>query len=247
MGTILLAMISRPLRRLALSLALMFSSFPGDAAEPVDIELVLAIDSSSSVDAEEFAFQMDGLSAAFLHPSILAAIESGTHQAIAVTVVEWADARRQTINLPWRRVGDAGTLGELARDLENAPRMIYGGGTSISGAIAFGMQQFGKAFAAERRVIDVSGDGRNNLGLPPESARDAAVEAGIVVNGLAITNEDASLDTYYREHVIGGPGAFALKATDYQDFARAILEKLLREIGAVPIVALPGSPRLAAR
>lgn len=238
-------MTRRFLRRLALLPALLFTTA---AAAPVDLELVLAIDSSSSVDAEEFTFQMDGLAAAFRDPSVQAAIESGAHRAIAITVVEWADARRQSINIPWVRVDSPESAEAVAKDLETASRLVYGGGTSISGAIAFSMGRFGTGdFAGERRVIDVSGDGRNNLGLPPEEARNAAVEAGVTVNGLAISNEEPELEAYYRERVIGGPGAFVIHATDYQDFARAIREKLLREIGAVPVASRTDPPQLAHR
>src|SRR5581483_12338423 len=121
-------------------------------------------------------------------------------------------------------------------------RLIYGGATSISGALRFSLKHLTAAPPAERSVIDLSGDGSNNQGTPVADARAAVLGAGITINGLAIINEEPDLETYYRTQVIGGPGAFALSARDYEDFAQAIRRKLLREIEAVPIAQGRGPP-----
>ena len=236
------------MRRLALAIAVA-AGLSGAAAGPsarVDLSLVLAIDSSSSVDAEEFALQMEGLAYAFRDPALLAAIENGGHRAIAVTVVEWSNAAWQRENIGWTVIHDGASAHAFADQIESAPRLIYGGATSISGALRFAMRQLRRTVVrAERSVIDLSGDGSHNQGAPVADARQAALAAGITVNGLAIVNEEPDLEHYYRTEVIGGPGAFVVAARDYADFSRAILRKLLREIEGVPVADArppPGRP-----
>jgi len=230
------------MRRLA-GAVLLVASLCGAAAERpdrVDVNLVLAVDSSSSVDGEEFALQMEGIAHAFRDPALIAAIEGGTHHAIAVTLVEWSNAAWQRENIGWTVIHDAASAQAFADQVDIAPRMIYGGATSISGGLRFALKQLAKAAApAERVVIDLSGDGANNQGAPVADAREAVLAAGATINGLAIVNEEPDLEFYYRSEVIGGPGAFALQASDYEDFARAILRKLLREIEAVPVAQTP--------
>lgn len=212
-------------------------------AERVDLNLVLAVDSSSSVDAEEFALQMEGIAHAFRDPQLVGAIESGVHQAIAVTLVEWSNAGWQRENVGWTVIRDAASANAFADLVEGAPRLIYGGATSISGALRFALKQLDQPpVPAERAVIDLSGDGSHNQGGPVAEARRAVLAAGVTINGLAIVNEEPDLEQYYRAEVIGGPGAFVMAARDYEDFARAILRKLLREIEAVPVAEWrPGS------
>ena len=224
------------MRRLAVVLLLAASLAGAVPAQRVDLSLVLAIDSSSSVDSEEFALQMEGIAHAFRDPALIGAIETGVHQAIAVTLVEWSNAGWQRENIAWTVVRDGASARAFADLVEGAPRLIYGGATSISGALRFALKQFAQTpVAAERSVIDLSGDGSHNQGAPLAEARRAVLASGVTINGLAIINEEPDLEAYYRTEVIGGPGAFVMVARDYEDFARAILRKLLREIEAVPV------------
>lgn len=210
------------------------------AARVVDLELVLAVDSSSSVSTEEFDLQMQGLAAAFRDAIVVEAIQAGGDRGIAVTVVQWSDNRKQFVAVDWLHVHDAGSAETLASEIEKAPRFLIGGGTAIGGALEFAVRQFElNDFEGVRKVIDVSGDGRTNQGARPDQIRDAAVARGITINGLAILNEDAYVDRYYRYNVIGGTGAFVMTASDYSDFAAAMREKLVKEIAGVPIAALP--------
>lgn len=201
------------------------------AKQEVDLELVLAVDVSGSVNHERFLLQRDGYVAAFRHPQVLSAIRSGPNGAIAVTMVQWTGPRLQEIAVPWTRVSDAGTAEDFAGAIERAPRVLFGGGTSISGAIDHGVGMFAQSpFKGLRRVIDVSGDGINNRGRPTVFARDEAVAAGIVINGLPILALEPGLDYYYRQSVIGGPGSFVIAAENYETFGEAVRRKLILEI-----------------
>ena len=230
------------LRRLLLALLVAVALSGAAAPDRVDLNLVLAVDSSSSVDAEEFTLQMEGIAHAFRDPALIGAIETGARQAIAVTLVEWSNAGWQRENVAWTVIRDAASARAFADQVESAPRLIYGGATSISGALRFALEQLAQtSVAAERSVIDLSGDGSHNQGAPVAEARRAALASGVTINGLAIVNEEPDLEHYYRTEVIGGPGAFVIAAKDYEDFSRAILRKLLREIEAVPVAdARPG-------
>jgi len=209
-------------------------------AEEVDLELVLAVDVSTSIDENEFALQRNGYAQAFMNPEIIAAIRSGSHGRIAVTYIEWAAVESQRQVVPWTVLSDAesGTL--FAEEILAAPRS-FRGWTSISGAIDYAMQTFAASpHAGLRRVIDISGDGINNSGRPAENARDEALEKGVTINGIVIMNDVPSamsfwrteppLDDFYRERVIGGPGAFVMIVEDFTTFEHAIRNKLLREI-----------------
>ena len=221
-----------PLRRALLGLAaLWLLAAPARAAEEVDLLLVLAVDASGSVSEERFRLQWQGYADAFRDPRLHAAIASGPSGSIAVAMFQWTGPALQVPSVPWTRLPDAASAIALARRIESAPRLLFGGGTSISGAIDAGVRLLAAApFRGERRVIDVSGDGANNRGRPAPAARDEAVARGIVVNGLPILDLEADLATHYRDHVIGGPGAFAIPAEDWRSFAAAILNKLVREI-----------------
>jgi hypothetical protein len=217
------------------------------AADAVDLALVLAIDSSSSVSADEFYLQTAGLSVAFADPEVQAAIGKGAHGAIAVAVMEWSDATRQEVDVPWTIVTPA-NVGALAARLGDLPRLVDGGGTALGAGISAATALFESAPPATRRVIDVSGDGRTSAGPISPPARDAAVAQGIVVNGLAIVNEEPDLVEFYRDNVIGGPGAFVIRAKDYEDFTDALRAKLLREIEAPPLISEgPSAPSGAGR
>jgi hypothetical protein len=206
---------------------------PTEAAGTVDLQLVLAVDVSGSVNEQRFLLQRDGYAAAFRHRQVLDAIRSGSHGAISATMVQWTGPRLQEVAVSWARISDAASAEAFARAIERAPRVLFGGGTSISGAIDYAAAMFaGSPFKGLRQVIDVSGDGINNRGRPTVFARDEAVAAGIVINGLPILAIEPGLDFYYRQSVIGGPGAFVIAAENYETFGEAIRRKLILEIAA---------------
>jgi hypothetical protein len=215
----------------------------GAANTDVDLELILAVDISRSVDDDEFALQMQGYVNAFSHPSVLRAIQSGQHKAIAVTYVQWAGPLFQAQSVPWTMINDAETAREFVDLLHAVTRATFGGGTSISGVIDYTVPMFDRnAFTGTRRVIDISGDGINNSGRQVAAARDDAVASGIIINGLAILSDYPSLDSYFREFVAGGPGAFVIAAESFESFAAAIVNKLIREIAGTtgPSLAAAG-------
>ena len=218
---------------------------PANAQEvAVDLELVLAVDVSGSVDQVEARLQREGYIAALRHPDVAGAIRGGMLGQIAVTYVEWAGEHYQRTMLDWTLLERPEDALAFSDALAESPLMTAPW-TSLSGAIDYAAALFdGNGYDGIRRVIDVSGDGYNNRGRPPEIARDEAVAAGITINGLPIVNDrpnpggglpPADLDQYNEERVIGGPGAFVVVARDYTAFASAILSKLLLEIaGEVP-------------
>ena len=180
---------------------------------------------------DEFFLQTRGLAQAFRSEPVIAAIRGVG--GIAVTVVEFSSADRQRTAIAWTHLADTEAATALADALERAPRHVTGGTTAIGAAICIRLDRFqDNGFEGARLVIDVSGDGRSNGGVLTSFARDRAVASGITINGLAILNEEPDLDRYYVQNVIGGPAAFAGSAEDYEDFAGAILAKLLREIAA---------------
>ena len=200
-------------------------------AETVDLKLVLAVDASGSVNETRFELQKRGYSAAFRHPSVLRAIQSGANARIAVTMVQWTGPALQVQVVPWTVVGDEASMHGFAAMIDAAPRRLFSGGTSISGAIDYGSRLIETCpHQAARSVIDVSGDGGNNRGRAASSARDEAVAAGIVINGLPILELDPTLDEHYLANVIGGPNAFMVPARTFAEFADAILKKLIIEI-----------------
>lgn len=232
--------------RTALIAALLAAPCAPATAEdlPVDLELVLAVDISGSVDELEAQLQREGYIAALRHPHVIEAIQGGMFRRIALTYVEWAGDHYQRTMLDWTLLEDAAGAHGFADALAETPLMTAHW-TSISGAIDYAAGLFeSNRFEGVRRVIDISGDGYNNRGRRLELARDEAVAAGITINGLPIVNDRPNpwggsppkdLDLYYEERVIGGPGAFIVVAKDYTAFASAILSKLLLEIaGATP-------------
>jgi hypothetical protein len=202
---------------------------------PVELELILAVDASGSVSAAEFNLQVEGLAVAFRDPEVIRAI--GNAGSIAVAVMQWSSPGQQVLAVDWKVLSDAASAEAMAREIEAAGRVIMGE-TALDAAIRFATAELeSNAFLGRRRVIDVSGDGATNWGGNPDQARDRAVAAGITINGLAIINEQPELGSYYRERVIGGPGAFVMMAADYDDFARAMRLKLIEEIGPRPAAA----------
>jgi hypothetical protein len=218
---------------LAGSLVAPLSVGPARAQADVDLQLVLAVDVSGSVNEARFELQKRGYVAAFRDPRLLQAIQSGSSQRIAVTMLQWTGPVLQVQVVPWRLISGQASMLALADAIEAVPRQLFGGGTSISGAIDYAMSLFPAPQRTEvRRVIDISGDGVNNRGRPVTEARDAAIKAGVSINGLPILALDPDLDQYYLNNVIGGPNAFVVAAGSYETFADAILKKLVTEIAA---------------
>lgn len=217
---------------LVAGMASMTSGVPrGALGAEVDLELVLSVDSSGSIDSREFALQREGYARALVHPEVLAAIRSGPNGAIALTVVEWSGPGITTRVVEWTRITGREDAEAVAELLLSSPRTIFGGGTAIGAAIADAVADFdANGFNGRRRIIDISADGINNRGVPPQVTREEAIGRGITVNGLAIEPPAGGLEAYFRHAVIGGPGAFVVVANGFADFHDAVLRKLVREI-----------------
>lgn len=221
-----------PKHLLAAAAALLIATGPARAAE-VDVELVLAVDTSGSIDAEEYQIQHEGYAEAFASDEIVGAIQAGPLQQIAVTFIEWSGLGHQNQVIGWMLVKDKASALAFAEKIKNAPRK-FSDWTAISDMIDFAARLYdGNGYEGMRLVLDVSGDGINNNGRPVNEARDQAVAKGIVINGLPILNEDPTLDAYYQENVIGGPGAFKIAVKDFDTFKEALVAKLVREIAGV--------------
>ncbi|MXQ14103.1 DUF1194 domain-containing protein [Microvirga makkahensis] len=231
-----------------LGLLLLVGTVPADADEiEVDLALVLAVDVSQSMETEEQLLQREGFIEAFRSPEVHAAIRGGMLGRIAVAYVEWAGAADQRILVPWTVIEDSGDAHGFADRLaREATRR--GGYTSLSAVIDLSVQLLrASGFRAVRQAIDISGDGANNQGRNVTKARDEAVAAGMTINGLPIMLKRPSgawdiedLDLYFRDCVIGGPGAFMIPVRERHQLIQAIRTKIIREIVEVPDVA----PRL---
>ncbi len=198
---------------------------------PVALELVLALDISASVDSDEFALQVNGIAAAFRDPGIIAAIEKAGPGGIAVAILEWSEPQSTKVVVPFHQLVDERTSRAFAFLASRARRVSNSSYTSIGAGISAGLDVIASnTFVAPRRVIDVSGDGRNNRAPYPAEVRPRALAAGVTVNGLAIETDDDTLARYYRDEVIVGASAFVERARNYSDYARLIRRKLLREI-----------------
>ncbi|MGI9424984.1 MAG: DUF1194 domain-containing protein [Hyphomicrobiaceae bacterium] len=230
--------VRRPLRRVAIAFAagtivmcLGLISSSGRTSTSVDLVLVLALDVSGSVDNNEFHLQRGGLAAAFKDHRVVEAISRGLRKRIAVAAVQWAGLEKQAVVVPWTIVNDAESAARFSDSVTKMDRSYQNSETHISGVINFGTDLIKIApVTAERRVIDISGDGMDNVGYSPHRARNRALRFGVTINGLAILNETPRLQEYYHHNVIGGPDAFVIKANRYEDYADAILRKLIREI-----------------
>jgi hypothetical protein len=223
------------LRRTVLSLGLCLGvgALPAAAAagETVDMALVLAVDCSYSVDASEFRLQIKGLADAFRRSDIHAAIKGGSTGRIAVTLMQWSDDKNQLLALPWTVLDSAEASQNFAERVGNLRRGLAEGGTAIGDALRFAAAVLmASPYRTERRVIDLSSDGRNNRGDLVTIARDEVVARGITINGLPILNEWPTLDKYFEQQIIGGPFHFMIPANDYEAYGDAIARKLLREI-----------------
>ena len=210
------------------------------AEDAVDLQLVLAIDSSSSVSMDEYYLQLEGYARAFANPGLAEAIAALPSGRIAVALFEWSGPGQQVLNFEWRILDGEASARDFAAELALAPRLVIGGETAIGDALAFAAALLEDAPGEPTRmVVDVSGDGSSNRGIPVSVARAELLARGIVINGLAVINQEPGLEAYYAREVIGGPGSFVLPAGDYDDFRDVILRKLLREIGPVADAAAP--------
>jgi hypothetical protein len=237
--------------------------FPGSAAATtanesqrhrVDLQLVLAVDVSSSMSSAEQEVQREGYVNAFRHPDVVWAIKLGQHGAIAVSYVEWAGPHYRRVVLPWTMIGSHDDANRFAKLLATQP-IKREPGTSISGALLFAEQLLSLSpFVGERHVIDVSADGPNNAGPSIASVRERLAAAGVTINGLPVTLTRARpdnfeafdpsyLSSYFEQCVIGGPGAFAIRVDDLNLFETALRRKLVREIANLPSRPLLASNR----
>jgi Protein of unknown function (DUF1194) len=225
------------------------------AAEPVDLLLVLAADVSRSVNQRKFELQRQGYAAAIADRRVLEAISSGRNRRIAVLYMEWSGDLDTAIVIDWTMIDGLKAAQSFGENLLESPRSSTGR-TAIGSGIDFAAAQFAHApFIAERKTIDVSGDGTSNAGRDVTQARDEALARDITINGLVIlsehplpwnpqhTNPPGGLANYYRSHVIGGPGSFVMEAKDFHSFGQAIIKKLVAEIAdATPPAAAMHRP-----
>ena len=205
-------------------------------ARAAAVALVLAVDVSESVSGDRYSLQREGIARAFETPQLIEAI-AGVPGGIQVLVIEWSDPDKIAITVGWTRIANRNAASAFAASVRATTR-------TSSGLTAIGSAMLAAATAfdhmpepAGHRVIDVSGDGMANFGVPPTTARDALVQRGITINGLAILSEEPWLDDYYRSNVIGGPSGFVVVAKDFDSFAEAILRKLVQEVASAPFSA----------
>jgi hypothetical protein len=245
------------LRSGVLSLALCATGLPvagQDARTEVDLLLVLAVDVSRSISPAELDLQRRGYAEALTSRDVLGAIGGGFLGRIGLSYLEWAGDGTQRLVVDWTLIETPDQAAEFADALllSDGPTMRR---TSISGALIAGREQLRLSpFTAMRQVIDVSGDGPNNQGLPVTEARDAVVADGITVNGLPLMTRDGmgsawhldDLDRYYAACVIGGPGAFVVPVRDWTEFAEAVRRKLVLEISGLAAIGLTHAQAAAA-
>jgi hypothetical protein len=224
-------------RAIAIFVVLLFAGF-AEAAEPVDVELVLAADGSGSIDDDELRLQREGYAAAITHPRFLHAVSGGYHQKIALAFVEWGDPESQETIVDWMRIDGLESAQVFARKLRTAPRGAWGY-NSISEAIAYSIDKMtSNAFEGRRKIIDVSGDGPQINGRPLSEAHALARAHRVTINGLVVNLPGRvrsgpmgePLDEHYQNDVIFGRGAFVMVANGRGDFARAVLKKMVLEI-----------------
>ena len=224
-------------------LAVLVKSTPSPGA---GLALVLAIDVSASVTADSYVLQRDGIAHAFENPRLANAI-SVLPGGLEVLVLEWSYPDQIRVTVAWQRVAGSEGATALATAVRGTTRSSNGR-TAIGPALLAAASEFGRLpEPAERRIIDISGDGIANFGLPPAVARDRIVAAGITINGLAILADEPWLESYYRNNVAGGPGAFVIAAREFGSFAEAMLRKLVTEVAAAPGGNWTAGPTAAGR
>ena len=236
----------RAFRSLLVLLAICSAPSVARAGDPVDLLLVFAADVSRSIDQPKFQLQREGYAAAIANKRVLEAITGGRNRRIAVAFVEWSGVSSQRVLIDWTVIDGPDAAKKFGDQLVELPRS-FAERTSIAGGIDFAMGVLKNApYEAPRRTIDVSGDGTNNSGRDVTLARDEAVGQGVTINGLVIlsdrpmawnpehTNPPGGLANYYRNNVIGGPGAFVIVAEDFNSFGQAIVKKLIAEIAELP-------------
>lgn len=215
------------------------------ADEPhVDVALVLAVDTSDSVSAEELALQLRGTAAAISDPDVIAAMLSGPRRSVVVTYVIWGDSRRPSMTGPWHVIRDEEDVLHFADRLARIEGRI-GGSTGIAQALLTSLSTLRNApFNARRKIVDISGDGRESPQMPKQrpapildDVRSLAHSQGVIVNGLAVVDSDPELRQWYFRHVTAGAGSFAMEARNFKDFRRVLRLKLIRELSEEPIVA----------
>jgi hypothetical protein len=223
------------------------------AQTEVDLELVLAVDVSGSMDTDEQEVQRKGYVAAFRHPEVISAIRSGPLGRIAVTYVEWAGPQNQATVIPWTLIDSQEAAQAFATVLSASARGRYMW-TSISAGLLYAAATFNNnEFTGARQIIDISGDGPNNRGLPVEPVRTGVAASGITINGLPLLVKRfgrgyiPNLDVYYEDCVIGGPGAFLIPVHDMTQFSLAVRRKLLLEIAGLPPRIMRASEPLPAQ
>jgi hypothetical protein len=198
-------------------------------SQEIDAALVMAIDVSGSVNTDRFELQRRGVAQTIASPEFIEAVSRGRHHAVAIAVFEWSGVGEHEVVVPWTILRTAEEAGAVASRVLGAPR-AFSASTAVGEAIYFAVGLLASAPDVERLVIDVSGDGRVNSGRPAGPARDAAVDAGAVINGLPILDVEVGLEDWYRENVQGGDGSFTMPARTLSDFRDALLAKLIREI-----------------
>lgn len=215
-------------------LTLIYADRKVRASTGVDVAILIALDVSASVDVGEFELMREGLAAAISSPQVIKAVTNGRLGAIAVNVIQWSGFNEQEVKIDWTRLSTEIELLGFAARIRNMTRRYENGATDIGGAIDYSRDLvLASPHQATRSVIDIAGDGPNNVNYSPSIARDKAVKAGITINGLAVVGEVPILVSYYSEFVIGGVDAFVEKAGDYDGFERAMRRKLVREIGSM--------------
>jgi hypothetical protein len=230
---------------LFVTIAMLFWSHPVDAGDKtpapvnvarVDLELLLAVDVSSSVSPAEYTLQVQGLAKALRDPAVQLAVRRAGRHGVAVAVVQWGGDIDQVVALDWVRLNSPAEIDRFAERVSRMPRIFNSDDTRIGSAVLFSASELTRnRFLSPRLVIDVSGDGGvENMGIT-RWARDRTIAKGITINGLAIENEVINLEGFFRDNVIGGLGAFVIRAAGYNDFADAMRRKLIREIGDKPV------------
>lgn len=201
-----------------------------------DLALVLAVDVSGSVDAEEYRIQMDGLAAGLRDGVVSEALVKARAQ---VLLLQWSGQSRQEVTLPWAEIRTFGDVEALAQRIEQAPRPWRNYSTAVGEALFLALEQFAAVAHCRRRVIDVSGDGFSNEGVEPLEAHGALAAAGVTVNAIAIEQSEPELTAYFFENVIRGEGAFVVSAASFADYPARIRKKLVREVARQTAALLP--------